>query len=85
MLLRSDGLQGPPFGSVCSAVAKDIKITVVRTNLEIRPIESVPVVENFLYDVVALADIEPNGPFFLFSTSEAFNLDLHAGLLCLHT
>ena len=85
MLLRPGGLQGPLFDSVCSAVAKDIKIAVVRTNLEILPIESVPVVENFLYDVVALADIESNGPFFLFSTSEAFNLDLHTGLLCLHT
>jgi hypothetical protein len=85
MLLQPDGLQGPPFSSVSSAVAKDIKIAVVRTNLEILPIESVPVVENFLYDVVALAELETNRAFVPSSTCEAFNLDLHTDLLGLRT
>jgi hypothetical protein len=80
MLLRPDGLQGPLIGSACCP-AEDIKIAVVNKDLEELAIEALPMIQYFLHYVVALAEIETNRPFFAFSTCEAFNLDVHTGLL----
>lgn len=38
-----------------------------------------------LDDVIAVAELETNRAFVPSSTCKAFNLDLHTGLLCLHT
>jgi hypothetical protein len=84
MPLWSNRLQRPLIGSACCP-AEDIKIAVVNKDLEELAVEALPMVLYFLHDVVALAEIETNRSFFTFSTFEAFNLDLHPGLLGLLT
>ena len=74
-------MKEPVIVSADHAAAENIKVAVINKDLEELATEALPMILYFLDDVVAVVVLETDRPLVPFSTCEAFNPNLHTGLL----